>query len=162
MGADKLYFTYEDNLAPSVSKFAYTGDDITHVALNSNLVLTFTEAVQAGTANAVLYKGAAAIEVFKGNEVAISGSTVTINPTIDFDPNSTYSLQLALGFVKDLSSIKNSSVAYSVGFTTTLNIAPTVTADPAEFTKGNKNQLTSIDLDFSKDVYLTIAGLKNH
>jgi len=166
LGSDKLYFTYEDNLAPSVSKFAFTGDDITHVALNSNLVLTFTEGVQAGTANAVLYKGATAIEVFKGNEVAISGSTVTINPTADFEPNTTYSLVLATGFVKDLSSIKNASITYTAGFTTTLNIAPTVAANPAEFTKGNKQLLSSdnsnegIKLTFSKDVYLTIAGLK--
>ncbi len=160
LGSDKLYFTYEDNLAPTVTKFAYTGKDASHVALNSNLVFTFSEEVQAGSASAILSKSGSPIEVFKGNEVAISGNTVTINPTVDFANTSSYSIALSAGFVQDKSSIKNSSVAYSIGFTTDVNVAPSVTADPAEFTKGNKNLLTSIDLEFNEDVYLTIAGLK--
>jgi hypothetical protein len=164
LGSDKLYYTYEDNLAPSVTKFAYTGDDINHVALNSNLVFTFSEDVQAGSASAILYKSGSPIEVFKGSEVAISGNTVTINPTVDFANTSSYTIALAAGFVQDKSSIKNASVAYVNGsafaFTTDVNVAPTVAANPVEFTKGNKNLLTDIELTFTEDVYLTIAGLK--
>lgn len=162
-GADMLYFTYEDNQAPTISDFTFTGDDDTHVALSSNLVVVFSENVQAGAGNAILYKGAVdpanAIEVFKGSEVSISGNSVTVNPTLNFDPNTTYNLEVQAGFVKDVSSKKNNCVTGTETFTTGLDIAPTVAASPAAFTDHAKSELQTITLTFDANVYLKIAGL---
>ena len=162
-GSDKLYFTYEDNQAPSVVDFTFTGKDDSHVALSSNLVLTFSEDVQAGTANAILYKGSVAVEVFKGSEVSISGKTVTLNPTANFANSSDYTLDVLAGFVKDKSSIHNGSDAYNVDFSTSVDVAPTVEvtniASTVDLKNMNKTLLQNIVLTFNDPVYLTFAGL---
>ncbi len=164
-GADKIFYTYEDNTAPTVSDFKYSGDDINHVNVNSNLNLVFSEAVQAGTANAILYKsdgdgGWLPVEVYKGTEVSISGNTVSINPTADLLINTAYKLDVQAAFVKDLSSNKNSNPIYSVSFTTNTNVAPVLTILPASSNTIAKTSLTHIVFNFNKNVYLTIAGLK--
>jgi hypothetical protein len=162
LGTDKLYFTYEDNKAPTLAD--WTGSDGEPIALSSNIQLTFSEDIQAGTGNAILYgSDNVAIEVFKGSEVSISGKVVTINPTDNFDNNSSYWIDVLTGFVKDKSSNKNSNVATDApNFNTADNVAPYIlaTSTPAASTNISKDQLDSFTFNFSEQVYLTIAGLK--
>ncbi len=58
-------------------------DDASNVSAASNIVLTFDEAVQAGTGNIVISDGAGdtrTIDVTDASQVTFSGNTVTINP----------------------------------------------------------------------------------
>ena len=77
-------------------------DDATAVAIGSNIVLTFNEAVAAGTGNIVISDGSDTRTIAVGDaQVTISGNTVTINPTTDLNPNSNYNVQLASGVFTD-------------------------------------------------------------
>jgi hypothetical protein len=165
-GASQLYFTTEDNLVPSVKEYTFTGDDASHVVLNSNFGIVFSEDVAAGSANAILYAGTVtstntAVEVFKGSEVTISGNIVTLNPTYDLKNSQDYILEVQQGFVKDKSGNANKNLASLFTFKTDVNVAPYVKSiSPDEFDDQNKSLLTSITIDFNENVYLPIAGIK--
>jgi hypothetical protein len=164
-GASQLYFTTEDNLVPSVKEYTFTGDDVSHVVLNSNFGIVFSEDVAAGSANAILYEGTVtstttAVEVFKGSEVTISGNIVTLNPSSDLKNGQDYILEIQNGFVKDLAG-NSFTPTTDWKFKTDVNVAPYVSKiDPVEFKGQNKSDLTNITITFNKNVYLPIAGIK--
>ncbi|MBF0463377.1 MAG: FG-GAP repeat protein, partial [Magnetococcales bacterium] len=68
----------------------------------SNIVLTFSENVVAGTGNIVISDGidTRTIAVTDATQVTISGNTVTIDPTNDL--HSAYSVQMADGVIQDV------------------------------------------------------------
>ena len=96
-----LNFSTVDTQAPTLSS-STPADDATAVAIGSNIVLTFNEAVAAGTGNIVISDGSDTRTIAVGDaQVTISGNTVTINPTTDLNPNSNYNVQLASGVFTD-------------------------------------------------------------
>jgi len=99
--ATTLNFSTPDTLAPTLAS-STPADDATAVAVGSNIVLTFSEAVAAGTGDIVISDGTdtRTIDV-TDTQVTISGNTVTINPTADLNPDTTYNVQLASGVLKD-------------------------------------------------------------
>ena len=92
-----------DTTAPTLSSSA-PADDATAVAIGSNIVLTFSETVVAGSGNIILKKAdgttIATIPV-SDSQVFISGSTVTINPSSDLDYSTSYYIEIASGVLKD-------------------------------------------------------------
>lgn len=84
---------------------ATPADDATAVAAGSNIVLTFDEAVAAGTGNIVISNGAGdtrTIAIGDASQVTISGNTVTINPTADLAAGAAYDVTLASGVITDV------------------------------------------------------------
>ncbi|WP_213287304.1 choice-of-anchor I family protein [Bradyrhizobium sp. sGM-13] len=84
---------------------ATPADNATAVAAGNNIVLTFDEAVMAGTGNIVISNGAGdtrTIAINDASQVTISGNTVTINPTTDLAAGSTYDVTLASGVITDV------------------------------------------------------------
>ena len=79
-----LSFTAADIAAPTLASSS-PADDATGVAVNSNIVLTFDETVQAGTGNITLFKSDnTQVEVFDvTTDVTVSGATVTLDPASD-------------------------------------------------------------------------------
>ncbi len=81
-----------DVTAPTVSTLS-PANNATYVALNSNLVITFSEPVVAKTGNITLYKGdGTAVQAFDVTS-GISGSrtnTITMNPTNDLEAGTSY------------------------------------------------------------------------
>lgn len=76
----------------------------TAVGIGSNLYLTFNQAVVAGVGNITLSNGAGdtrTIAIGDASQVAISGSTVVINPATDLLAGSTYSITYAASLVRD-------------------------------------------------------------
>ena len=70
--------------------------------MGSNIVLTFSENVTAGTGNIVISNGTDTRTIAVGDaQVTISGTTVTINATSDLLTDSTYNVQLASGVLRD-------------------------------------------------------------
>jgi methionine-rich copper-binding protein CopC len=93
-------------------------DNATAVAVGSNIVLTFSENVAAGTGNIVISDGTDTRTIAVGDaQVSISGATVTINPTADLNPNSTYYVQMASGVITSSTSTPFAGISD----TTTLN-----------------------------------------
>src|SRR6185369_14328188 len=128
--------TVTDTIAPTLVS-STPADDATGVAVGSNLVLNFNEPVSAGTGNIVIGDGTDihTISVGDASQVSISGNSVTINPTADLHPNSTYSVQLVSGVIVDKSGNPYAGISdpATLNFSTTDTIAPTLTASsPAD------------------------------
>jgi uncharacterized delta-60 repeat protein len=109
----------DDHTAPTLSAVTPT-DNASAVAVDSNIVITFSEVVQAGTGNIVITNGngdTRTISVTNSGQVTISGKTVTINPTNNLNPGTNYNVQLASGVIKDLAGNSYAGISDS----TTLN-----------------------------------------
>ena len=95
-------------------------DNASSVGLTNNIVLTFSENIKAGTGNIIISDGAGdtrIISVTDTDQVTISAKTLTINPTTDLLPNSTYYVQLDSNVITD-----NAGNSYAgISDTTTLN-----------------------------------------
>ncbi len=92
-----------DTIAPSLSLIT-PADGATGIAVGANFVLTFNEAVKAGTGSFLVKSGTttvATISVTDTSQVTFSGSTVTINPTSNLDYSKSYSVTVASGVIKD-------------------------------------------------------------
>lgn len=91
--------------APTILTFSPT-DAVTGVLVNSNIVLTFSDAIQMGTGTIAIHSGSALgpiVESFRPYNYAISivGNTLTIDPS-DLSYNTHYYVTIDSGFVKDL------------------------------------------------------------
>ncbi len=94
-----------DTTPPTASTFT-PADNATNIAVAANLVVTLSEAIQKGTGNIVIKKSSdnsvvETIDVASAN-VTVSGSTVTVNPTVDFVEGTDYYVEIAAGAIKDL------------------------------------------------------------
>jgi Ca2+-binding RTX toxin-like protein/V8-like Glu-specific endopeptidase len=94
-----------DDTNPTVSTFSPT-DGATGVSTTSNIVLTFSEAIQQGTGSIALKTAAGTtIETFNAassNRLSISGETLTIDPTNTLDNGTDYYVTFAPGTIEDL------------------------------------------------------------
>ena len=100
--------------------------DATDFPANSNIRLTYNEAVQAGTGNITIKpSGGAAITIAVGDaQVSIAGAVVTIDPTNNLAVSTTYTLTVPAGAIVDASGNAGSMVTLS--FSTVAAIAPMV------------------------------------
>jgi hypothetical protein len=111
-------------------------DEATGVALNTNILLTFSEAIAAGTGNITISDGASDTRTIPVDDaqITISGTTLTINPTADLNGSSSYSVQIAATAVTDLASNSYAGItnATTLNFTTAApsNTAPVANAGP--------------------------------
>ncbi len=93
-----------DTTAPTVSSFS-PADEASAVAISSNIVVTFSENIQRGAGNIVLKTAegtTVATYAQASSNVTISGSTLTINPTVDLSYSTGYKVEFASGSVQDL------------------------------------------------------------
>jgi Ca2+-binding RTX toxin-like protein/alpha-tubulin suppressor-like RCC1 family protein len=94
--------------APVVASFSPV-DGVAGVALDSNIVLTFNESIHRGSGNIELHVGSptgALVESFDvatSTHLAVSGTTLTINPTSDLARGIQYFVTITTGAIKDLS-----------------------------------------------------------
>jgi len=95
-------------------------DNATLVATSANLVLTFSEAIKAGTGNVLIYTTAGvltkSIAITDTAQVSIAGSTLTINPSADLSYGTGYFVQFAEGVVKDLAGNNFAGISNSTTF----------------------------------------------
>ncbi len=117
-----------DTIAPTLASSTPV-DDGSDLPVNSNIVLTFSETMAAGTGNVVITNSqdgadTRTIDVTDNTQVTISGNTVTINPTDDLRSNSLYNVQMASGVLVDEAGNAYAGIADA----TTLNFGSRVTA----------------------------------
>jgi hypothetical protein len=112
------YFNTIDTLAPIMATNNLLANS-SSFAVNTNIVLTFNEKIKASAGNITLISNADLRTIsISDNQVKISGNTLTINPTIDLNTNSTYKLNIAAGVIKDGASPSNLNDPVELFFTT--------------------------------------------
>ena len=109
-----------DTTAPTVSSFSPL-DEATGVALNANLVLTFSEAIARGTGTIRLKTAAGttveSYDAATSANLSLTGSTLTVNPTFSLSNGTGYKLEFESGNIKDLAG-NNYAGTTSYNFTT--------------------------------------------
>ena len=95
-------------------------DNATLVETSANLVLTFSEDIKVGAGSVLIYTTAGvlakSIVITDTAQVAILGSTLTINPSTDFSYGTGYFVQFAEGVVKDLADNNFAGITNSTTF----------------------------------------------
>ena len=109
-----------DQIQPTVTAFSPV-DEATGAAISSNIVLTFSEAMQRGT-GLILLKASngaliASYDAATSPNITVSGSTLTLNPTADLTAGTRYVVEFQAGSVKDLAG-NNYAGTTSYNFTT--------------------------------------------
>ncbi len=126
-----------DTTAPSLATLS-PADNATSVAPGANLVLTFSEAVRAGSGNITLFNAngtvARTIAATDSTQLSFSGSTLTINPSTDLAAGASYYLNIAPGALTDLSGNSFAGLSGSTAYNFT--VASTVTADDYPWNTG--------------------------
>lgn len=93
-----------DIVAPTVQSVSPTAG-ATAIAVGANLVITFSEAVRAGTGRIDLRKADGSLfetfDVYNSSSLQFSGNVLTIDPTKTLAYSTSYRLELAAGSVKD-------------------------------------------------------------
>jgi methionine-rich copper-binding protein CopC len=96
--AQTLAFTsVPDTTAPALATSAPLAA-ATAVAVGSNITLTFSEPVRAGTGSFTVTNGSDDVRTINASDAAqlsISGNTVTLNPTADLRPGTGYSVSVS-------------------------------------------------------------------
>lgn len=108
---------------------ATPADDVTGVALNSPIVLTFNQPVQRGQ-GAITLKTMAGdtVETFSASRVTVSGNSLTLDPTAPLQNDTVYVLELGAGAVTDTTAQAYASAAVDTyNFKTVGGIAGWVT-----------------------------------
>ena len=94
-----------DITRPTVTIFNPT-DEATGVAVNSNIVVTFSETIVRGIGNIVLKTAAgltvATYDAATSSNLSLSNSTLTLNPTTDLASGTGYTVEFTAGSIKDL------------------------------------------------------------
>lgn len=112
-----------DTIAPTLvgSNPSDPDDGATAVALDTNIVLRFSEAVVAGTGSFTLSNGTDVRVIPVGDaQVSIVGNTVTINPAVDLVAGTTYTLTAPAGVLEDAAGNDFGGIAIGVLDFTTL------------------------------------------
>lgn len=91
-----------DTTAP-VLEASSPADKATAVAIGSDIVLTFSENVQAGSGDFLLYAGATLVARIPAadSQVSFSGSQITINPSANLSYGTSYSLRISGDAIQD-------------------------------------------------------------
>ncbi|MFZ6641120.1 DUF4214 domain-containing protein [Undibacterium sp. TC4M20W] len=122
---DLLSF-FGDTTPPTVISFS-PATLATSVSTNSDIVLTFSETVTAGSGTISLMNADGSVvanyNIAQSSNVTISGNTVTINPTNDLNNGSTYKLNIPSGAIKDVAG-NNFIGTSSYSFTTVAKAVP--------------------------------------
>lgn len=130
-----------DTTPPTVVGFS-PADEATGVALGSNIVVTFSEAIQRGSGTIVLRNAdGTVVETYQAASAAqlsIAGSVLALNPSADLLAGKGYRVDFDLGSVKDLAG-NNYAGTTGYNFTALGNasITPTSGNDVITGTAGN-------------------------
>jgi methionine-rich copper-binding protein CopC len=160
-----------DHVPPTVVVFS-PADEAANVPANSNITVTFSEAVQRGTGAIVLHDAAghvvASYDAATSANITISGATLTINPTSDLADGTAYGVDFAPGSVVDLAGNAYAGTT-TYNFTTGGGAPPpgpgTITGTAADDTLNAGTGNVSIDGGAGTDTVVinaTVAGVQGY
>jgi methionine-rich copper-binding protein CopC len=122
-----------DTVAPTLSSSSPT-DNATSVSASASLVLTFSEAIAAGTGNIIVSDGASdvrTIAVTDTTQVTIAGKIVTIKPTLALHASTAYNIQMAAGVITDVAGNNYAGISSATTLNFTTSALPTYTVAQA-------------------------------
>ncbi|TCP10971.1 DUF4347 domain-containing protein [Simplicispira metamorpha] len=137
---EALTITVVDDVAPTFSS-ATPADDATNIAVNASPALVFSENIAFGTGNITLYNvtDSTTVETFDvttaqgsgDGKVAISGKTLTLNPTDALFAGKQYAIQIDATALKDSANNAFAGIADNTtyNFTAASNAAPVITSN---------------------------------
>ena len=139
-----------DTTAPTLSS-SVPADGATGIAINTNIVLNFSESVTAQSAkNIVIYKTSddstvETISVTSGQVTGSGSSQITVNPSSNFDTNTSYYILIDSASFKDAAGNSYAGISdkTSLNFTT---VVPDTT-DPTLISSSPANGATGVAVD---------------
>jgi methionine-rich copper-binding protein CopC len=135
-----------DTQAPSVTILS-PADEATEVDPTSNLVVTFSEAIQKGAAgNVTIYQDNTLLQTIELASLVIADNILTIDPPQDLPAGATISIQLQAGLVSDLSGNAYAGISDN----TTWNFTTATQADtqaPLVTTFSPADEATEVAID---------------
>ncbi|MEG3934322.1 Ig-like domain-containing protein, partial [Microcoleus sp. T3_B1] len=151
-----------DKIAPTATSFTPT-HNATAVAVASNLVVNFSEPIQKGTGNIVI-KRKSNNSVFEtisvgANNVTISGSQLTINPTANLELNTQYYVEITNGTIKDLGVNNYAGISGNSAWdwtTNAVNVLPTISINDIEVDETGSNAIFTIALSTASTTPVTV------
>ncbi|MCR6653487.1 MAG: tandem-95 repeat protein [Cellvibrionaceae bacterium] len=158
--ATQLSRTY-DGTAPTLSS-SIPADGASNVAGNTNLVLTFSEPVVAGSGDLTLFDAAdnSVVEVFAVNGVTISSNVLTLDPASDLIPTHSYYLQIAGTALLDTAGNAYAGIADATTLNFTVaNAAPVAGADNASVAEDASVDIVVLANDTDSDSSLNAASV---
>lgn len=125
-------------LAPTCTEFitsasAYSpADNAINVAGNTNLVITFNQAMQKGIGNIIIREGGVVTQTIpvSGTNVSVSGNNVTIDPPVDLTENAAVSIEMDAGVFKGSSNNDYLGIADATAWSFTVKAAPPADTAP--------------------------------
>ncbi|MGE0089234.1 MAG: Ig-like domain-containing protein [Bacteroidales bacterium] len=156
---DYWNFTTEDIAAPVVSVLNPLNGAV-DVNVNSNLVITFNENVAKGTGNITIMNAETSLpyDVIDVASVSVTGSVVTINPSIDFESETNYYVLIDNNAIKDLAGNYYAGISANNiwAFKSKDVITPTVTVSSSE--PDPTNSAFEVLIEFSEPVQNFAVG----
>lgn len=111
------------------------------VALNSALTLSFSEAVQRGSGSITLRDAAGNVresfDAAVSTRLSLAGNQLTIDPTLDLAPGTTYSVAFAAGSLRDLAGNSFAGLGFTPYSFTSAPAVPAPTPTTLVGTAGN-------------------------
>jgi hypothetical protein len=142
-------------------------DNSTNVPVNSNLVITFNEAIQKGTGNIIIKESGVVTQTIPvaGTNVTVSGNTVTIN-SADFTNGASVNVEMAAGVFTDMANNNYAGITdatswnFAIG-TTRVSIPEISTTTNINIYPNPSNGSLSIDLSNITDQQIALIIVNN-
>ena len=157
LSASSATFTTADSTDPVLSSSS-PADEATAIAVDTNIVLTFNEAVDAESGNIIIVKSedGSTVETIDVTDSQVSGSgstEITINPSVTLDGQTAYHLTIDETAFDDSSSNSYAGISdtSTINFTTADVTAPTVTFNPADSDTGVGRD-SNINIEFNEAI----------
>ena len=157
LSASSATFTTADSTDPVLSSSS-PADEATSIAVDTNIVLTFNEAVDAESGNIIIVKSedGSTVETIDVTDSQVSGSgstEITINPSVTLDGQTAYHLTIDETAFDDSSSNSYAGISdtSTINFTTADVTAPTVTFNPADSDTGVGRD-SNINIEFNEAI----------
>ncbi|MFZ4526110.1 MAG: Ig-like domain-containing protein [Chlorobium sp.] len=124
-------------------------DNAANVTARSNIVLTFSDVVQAGTGNIIITDGTdeRIIAITDTTQVTLDGKTVTINPMADLQAGHHYHVTMASGALLDMAGNPFPGISDATTLDFTTNAPPTLTTFKAVVESTTQN--TAIEISYA-------------
>jgi hypothetical protein len=137
-------------------------DGATNAAYNTNLVLTFSEPLVAGSGNLTLFDAAddSVVEAFAVGSVSLVGNVLTLDPASNLVPTRSYYLQVASTALMDAAGNPYAGISdkTTLNFTVT-NTAPVANADIGTVAEDASVSISVLANDTDADSSLNLASV---
>lgn len=144
-------FTY-DKTAPQLST-SVPSNNVKEVGHSSDIVLTMSETVVAGSGDIIVSDGGQdrrVISMSDSSQVQVIGKTITINPSLPLNPETRYFVTVPAGAATDVAG--NGMVAANLNFTTVDATVPLLLSSTPSASRTDVSPLSNLYLDFSESV----------